>query len=345
MFVASAATALGCALIPVVALRLGLNWRAAVLAGSMAALLPLKFRTETMGDWESPYAAIALMALVVLTAWLWSERAWTTKWAVVAGLIWGAALLVSYSYIFLFWVILGIGIWVAGRGNYRPYLRFGMIQTAVVFLCLAPWAIRNYIQLGSPIFGRSNTGLELRISNNDEATANEQTNFHNGIYSIYHPLQSVPQARLVQQLGEVKFNELAMDQAREWIEAHPRRFLWLTLGRFGLFWFPTDGGMMKVFILCSITVLGWAGLVIVWNQHRVSALVLVTTLLIVPLPNYLVHVALKHSYPVEWIITMLAAVTLVAVYDRLFRSTATQFAAQDRGYLRKASDPSGIVTS
>ena len=51
---ACAVSALQCALLPLVAWRFGLDGRAAMLAGLGAALLPLKFKTETQGDWRSP---------------------------------------------------------------------------------------------------------------------------------------------------------------------------------------------------------------------------------------------------------------------------------------------------
>jgi len=60
---ACAVTALQCALIPTVARILGFTTITGLTAGTLSALLPLKFQTETTGDWEANYTALALLLL------------------------------------------------------------------------------------------------------------------------------------------------------------------------------------------------------------------------------------------------------------------------------------------
>lgn len=330
---ACAVAALLCALMPAVAHGLQFDRRAGVLAGILTALLPLKFKTETMGDWESGYAALALMLLAVLTASLWRDCSWTLRRAGLAGLAWGISLLFSYAFAFLYLAVFLAGLFVAS-GNYKRYLVFALVETAVVTLCLAPWAIRNQFALGAPVMGRTNTGLELRLSNNDLAGPSERLNYEHGVYHLYHPLQSVAEARKVRALGEIEYNRIAMQQAREWIRTHPSRFLQLTSERFLQFWFFPDPILAKAAALGILRLLGFAGLVYAWRRQPVSARVLGLILLVLPLPNYLVHVGPKHSFQLDWITTLLATVALVAAYDAI-----------KLRYWSSAWEPSGTCTS
>jgi hypothetical protein len=54
-----------------------------------------------------------------------------------------------------------IGIW---RGN-----RWFAATGGLALLFCLPWIIRNYLVLGAPYFIRDNFGLELYLSNNDQA--------------------------------------------------------------------------------------------------------------------------------------------------------------------------------
>ncbi len=310
-FFACAVTALQCALMPVVAARFLFNRMAGLIAGVSAAVLPLKFITETQGDWESNWAALALMLIAVLTVQLWTRRSFTPKQAVWNGLGWGLGLLIAWSFAPLYGAVLVAGLFVAGFAQIRRYTVYALVTTGCVALCLAPWIIRNYRAFGRFIPGRTNTGIELRVSNNDQAEAREGVNFWHGVYHLYHPLQSEKQARRVLALGEVEFNRQLTAETFAWIKANPARFARLTAQRFAIYWFfPDWQHLPKTIILWTRTMLAFAGLAVIWRANLMSARVLTLILLVVPLPNYLVHVALKHSYPIDWIFSLLASVAV-----------------------------------
>jgi hypothetical protein len=176
----------------------------------------------------------------------------------------------------------------------------------MALLLLSPWIIRNQMALGSPIATRTNFGLELRLSNNDLAGPLERENYENGVYHVYHPLQSVREAEKVRELGEVAYNSQAMGAAVAWISAHPAAFIQLTAERIFYFWFqPIPGQRIKAAWLGITSIFCFAGLYFVWKQDPVLALLLGLTLLVLPLPNYLVHVGLRHRYPLDWMCTLL----------------------------------------
>jgi hypothetical protein len=175
---------------------------------------------------------------------------------------------------------------------------------------LAPWGVRNYAQLGHPVLTRTNPGLELRISNNDLADANEKVNLHKRLYQRYHPLQSKTEAERVRALGEVEYNRRAFAEAKAWIRSRPGRFLELTVGRIKLFWFPEVDALRSV-LLGGLSVGALGGTFLLIRQNLASGLVLLLPLMIYPLPHYLVHSMIRHRSPIDWI-GVFGAVLLLA---------------------------------
>ncbi len=305
---ACACSAAVCAFIPAVGRALRIPMAASVGAALFAALVPLKFRTETQGDWETPFGALALMLVMALTVWVWREGHLSLRFAVWNGLAWSVALLFVSAFLPLFAVVMLIGMAMLRS---QAYLRFAAVVCLVVALSLAPWAWRNWRALGSPVVMRDNTGLELRVSNNDFAGPSEERNYENGVYHRYHPLQSEAEARKVRDLGEIAYNRMAMAEARAWIDAHPGRFLQLTLQRAQRYWFFSDGRFLfKALLLAFYTALALVGMLYLYARDRAAFAIVLAVLVMVPLPNYLVHVGLRHRYLIDWLLMLLAALTV-----------------------------------
>ncbi len=303
---ACAVTAAQAAILPLVARALGIDYRIGLAASVFSALLPIKFATQTMGDWEAPYTALFLMLIAVMTVKTWQQENFHLTRAVWTGVAWGFALLFVSAFLPLFLVLMAVGFLLISRRFWMPYVRFCAVQGLVALLLLTPWTVRNYYALGKPIVTRSNYGLELRISNNDIAGPNEAENFRQGVYHIYHPLQNPREALRVRELGEVEYNRLAEQEAKAWISSHPAHFLKLTALRIAWFWFFYDADhLMKFAALLLSALLGFVGLFYLWQRNPYSGTALGMVLLIFPLPNYLVHVGLRHKYPIDWILTLL----------------------------------------
>jgi len=304
---ATAVSSLQIALLPGVAVTLTLSKRVGLLAGLVMALYPARPLVEVDGDWESPYIALALMLAAILAARLWKNRDLRGWIAVRHGLGWGVVLLFVSALLPLFAAFLIVdGFWL--RHQLRRYFLFAALKIMVVAACLAPWTIRNYFALGAPIVTRSNNGIELRISNNDFAVSDQRENMLRGLFNRYHPLQSRAEALKVRQLGEIEYNRELVAEARQWIYSHPRRFLELTLGRIRCFWFYIDPtSRTKTAFLWLIDALGFLGLAVALRRRPVAGVALGLITLVYPLPNYLVHVGLRQSYPVEWLMLLLAS--------------------------------------
>ncbi len=318
---ASCVTSLACGVLPSVAVNLNFPRSAGVLAGLFSALLPLSPLVQVDGDWEAPYTALALMLVCVLTARLWRNPQLTLKRSLLHGVCWGICLLFVSALAPLLLAFLLVGFFYCRRSGLSPYLKFAIVQFGVAALCLTPWVIRNEHALGSPVWSRTNLGIELRVSNNDWASPDQRLDSLNGVYNRYHPLQNASEAAKVRDLGEVAYNQQAAADATAWIHTHPLRFIQLCMGRFRCFWLYPDPSRIKALLLGAIILIGIVGLVLAWQYNRIAAALFTLVLLIYPLPNYLIHVGVRQQYPIDWIMILLCA-TLFA--RRELRQTNAQ---------------------
>ena len=328
MVLASVITALIGALLPSLAGVLRLPLLAGVIAGLIFALSPVQID----GAWESPYVLLALMLIAGLTVHLWREQNTAFGSAALYGVCWGIALLFAPAMLTTFVVLAIAGIYFFRQAHLRSYLAFVVVETLVVGLCLAPWAIRNERAFGSPVFTRSNFGLELRVSNNDQAGADQMAAITNGAFRKFHPFMSIAEAMRVRDMGEVAYNKEELRLAREWIFAHPRKFVELSLTRARYVWFghypavssgslSTRATVTAQRTLHYLTALfALLGLIYVVRNQFATGTVLLILLLTYTAPYYFVHFTHRYVYPVEWILMLLSAVVLVEIWQRWYRA-------------------------
>jgi hypothetical protein len=314
--ISSAITSLGFALLPFASNRILCSAAPGILAGLLCALFPWKPMVQIDGDWETPYTALFLTVLVPMTIELWRRKSFTWQKAVAHGLYWGFGLLFASVLLPLLPVLAAVGFWFLKGTGWVRYVRFVALEFFVIFICLTPWIVRNERALGFPIVTRSNLGLELRISNNDDATSDQRANFLLGVYHKYHPLQSIEEAKRVKQLGEVAYNKWASEQAKDWIRTHPRRFLVLTAERIKDFWFYPDPSKFKAMFGDLTAILGFAGLVQVWQRDKMNGAVLTSVLLVYSAPSYLIHVGARQRFPVDWLLMLLTVFAVTGYFGR-----------------------------
>jgi hypothetical protein len=130
------------------------------------------------------------------------------------------------------------------------------VQLAVAGAMLLPWTIRNSYALGAPVWGRSNFGLELHVSNNGLATATWDGNKERGVFLAMQPTANDAERMRVRESGEVVYNCEKFRQADTWIATHPQRFSTLTVERAFLFWFPSLLRPVQTVALAAVTLAG-----------------------------------------------------------------------------------------
>jgi hypothetical protein len=215
-------------------------------------------------------------------------------------------------------LVLG-GWFLLPRASRGSFTRLITVQFAIAATLLVPWALRNRIVLGSTIWTRSNSGLELNLSNNDQATPDWADNWRRGLFNAMHPFVSAVEKQRVRQLGEVEYNRESIATAKAWILHHPRRFAVLTAQRAFLFWFPRMDQRRDTVLLAFLTVLGIAGLVWLWTTGAIASRFFLILWVSFAAPLSLFQASFRLRYPIEWTLYFCAAYLIVQVTGRIGR--------------------------
>jgi len=284
--------------------------------GTAAALLAILLPAfPVLPGSEGIYVAVGLMLFCLLSEKCLSGRlSWGTKALVIGGMA-GLVLLLSSTTLmvivpYLLYLVFGER-WPLGRA-----VGFLMAVTFASTLVLAPWAVRNYYALGSPIFSRDNLGLEIALSNNDSAESSQVENLSKGIFESLHPTLSRNEALQVKALGEVEYNRRKMREGISWIREHPRRFTVLTLQRARDFWFPNPDESVCAYPLWIVTLVSAGGLVLLIRRRPSTGLFFVSVLVLFPIVFYLVHSSIRLRLPIVWMTALLAGYFLTAEWTK-----------------------------
>lgn len=294
-------SAILCMLVCFAGPALGIGAIPGFAAALVLAILPPSLAVELCNDQEATLVGVLTVAVVVATAaWLRRSGVGTTS----LGLLWGFALLAAPNLALVYAGCLLLGATVPDLRRKIPLL---ILLPAIV---LAPWMIRNRLELGHWFFIRDNFGLELRVSNADDAVADPSLNAERGAMQDYHPLFNPAAAERVRKEGEVALYNRYTHDAIRWIIAHPRRFIDLTAEHFKLFWWSVGGSRRQLVGRTAALLLAAVGLVWLWQQERLSALLLINLFVLYPLVYYLLQSYGRYRFPIEWAVIVLAVYAL-----------------------------------
>jgi hypothetical protein len=293
---AAAAVSAQYALLPSLAEATGLGRSIGFLAGIAGAALPIRQWVETAGSHENTFAGLALLVLFRISIPLWTQERW--RHAALCGLAWGAGVLLSPALLPALAAVL-----IVAPLRDRKLLRNSAIAGITALATLIPWTVRDYVALGAFVPLRSNFGLELAVSNSDNATGIETWNSNSWI----HPYSQASEAEKMRQMGEAAYYAMRQKQGMDWIRSHPARFARLTVLRVVYFWFTPVYGLVKGMFLDLLTAGGMLGLVFLFRAHSPHAAAITGIWLLFPLPYYLLQVSPRYRYPIDWMVWLLAA--------------------------------------
>ena len=303
------------AMLPLFAVVAGLTPRVGILAGALGALPPVHIWVQTHRG-EPALTAIFLMMAMGYTLWMWRTEAFTLGSGLLLGALWGLAILSSASTAPVFALLILVSIYFFRAAPFRS-TGFAVLAALLV---MSPWLIRNWIVLGSPVL-RSNFGLELRIANNEMATADSEDNLDTGAYYKYHPIRSREEALRVRQLGEVAYNRVVLHDALDWISKNPRAFVSLTLQRAKNFWLVGTNHPANFLLDLMTLLLALPGIVLMARgagRHYALASLICLWLGYAPLYS-IVQSSVRYSYPVEWSLILPIGVFAAAAVDFILR--------------------------
>jgi hypothetical protein len=300
------------AMLPAIAIALGLGFWPGVLAGFGGALIPLHYWPESMGDFENTFSGLFLE--LMFWQFLRFLQAPSAEWrrAVKAGFLFGTGPLLAPTVAPVLAGFVAIG-YTRLRPPRKTAICWLVILAAATLATLTPWLARNYLQLGALSFIRDDFGLELFVSNHDGATPVAERNYVKPYWIAVHPHYSTAAALEVRR-GESEFERRMLSEAIAWIHAHPRQFVSLTVSRTIDFWFavvPRFGWMLWV-----VTVLAAIGWLLLLRESAFAAICLGSVLLGYSAVFSLIETTVRYQHPIWWVLLLL---TGWAVYVPLRR--------------------------
>lgn len=109
-------------------------------------------------------------------------------------------------------------------------------------LIVFPWIVRNYLVFDRLILVRDNLGGELAYSNSDCATFSLLWKHGQWLLLQSSSDREPERSAEVLAMGEARYNDSRLREARLWITDNPRKFMSLCVQRFVAFWLPHDRG-------------------------------------------------------------------------------------------------------
>jgi 4-amino-4-deoxy-L-arabinose transferase-like glycosyltransferase len=205
------------------------------LAGRTAALLyalyPAHIAYTGAVMSETSYTAVAMAGFLALVA---GRRDW--RGLLAAGLLFGLATLMRpQTMLFPAGAIIALLI-VCRDFGWRDAARALLIVHLVLFATVLPWSLRNQRVMGEFVLVSTNGGSSLLTGANDGATG-DHYDWENGplwaASGIPHDQKIVRQVELDHRFGAM---------ARDWIRAHPGRYLALGPKKLALLWRKDSDG-------------------------------------------------------------------------------------------------------
>ena len=315
---------ISCAVLPAAAMALGLPLWCGVGAGLASALIPIHRTAETFNAWDEPYAALGLMAVLILFVRWNALRERRLGALVTYGALWGLLLYLAAPLASVLAGLCLLGIFMSrGERSVWSEMRSWVVIAIAVGLVLLPWTIRNRMELGGWVFARSSFGLMFQISNTEEA----------GLLgdSRLHPSYSVPEAERVRSMGEIAYNHELQQTAVHWIQTHRKEFAVLTLERFVTFWSGWWGNPETAVFYSLTTLLAAFGAWFMWKDgHRQVLFVFLPAWICYPTVYYIVAYSPRYQIAIWWTVVLAAAYGAGCLIQRM-RSGASEPMVVERG--------------
>ena len=292
------------ALLVVLALACGLSRRVGILAGAVGALFPLHPRVEVRG-WEASFVGMCWVAVLAFTIYWWRCRSTSRLFAALVGFCWGLLILAAPQMLAVFAAVMTLYFLVVPQGT----LGRTSIAVAAAALAILPWMIRNEKTFHQVFFIRSNFGLELSMSNHDDANPLFVKEMYEAggrnFFKRRHPGSSLQEAQLVQRMGEVNYHHWRFEEASQWIKTHPRAFLGLTAQRIWYFWFSFP--WYRSLIQLPLVAAALLGLITLSRIVPLAGWLFAACWTMFPLVYYVVFFDTRYAYPMNQSLLFLAA--------------------------------------
>ena len=217
------------------ALRFGLSPRRALFAAAVVAFDPVlvvqcrSVMTETL-------------AATLLAFSLWALARNTTRSMVISGVGFGLLALCRPS-LLPAWGLVLLGALVCKPGGARDRVARGLAIALPCVLVMLPWAVRNQLQVGAPVWTTTHGGYTLYLANNPVYYSEV---LHGPPGSVWSGARQAAWFRQVNReaagMPEPGADLYFAREAIRFIRSHPGDFVRASLARLGRFWgvMPAD---------------------------------------------------------------------------------------------------------
>jgi 4-amino-4-deoxy-L-arabinose transferase-like glycosyltransferase len=259
------------------------------------ALLPYEMYWAIHWAWDTTFSPL-LLALVFLISLKLTEAHGWKLWAVFSAL-WGLIALSNPSML-SFLPFCGLWIWYRRYEACERSLGGVVLASAVFFVCLTPWMVRNYRVFGRFVFIRDDFGLQFRLGNGP---------FADGRLRAYlQPNLDPAEFEQFRQLGELAYAERCKRLAFTWVREHPRQFAIFSLKRFFYYWngVPRETGStapvdFRTSLFLASSVLAIWGLARAIRKKLPGAWLFFWLVLSYPTVYYFVFPHARYRHPIE----------------------------------------------
>lgn len=259
------------------------------------ALLPYTWYWSIHWIWDATISPF-LLSLIFLTALELQSWEGMRGW-VLFGALWGVVTLLNPSML-SFLPFCGLWVWYRRHKSERRSLAGVVVASAVFFLCLSPWLLRNYRTFGRLVFIRDDFGEQLRLGNGPYA---------DGMLMAYlQPNLNVTELKRFQSMGELEYARVRKQEALAFVRENPARFAVISLKRFIYYWAgvlkPGDSvgvGMLRNSLFLASSVLALWGLGRAVRKKVPGAWLFALLVLSYPTTYYFVFPHARYRHPIE----------------------------------------------
>jgi len=245
--------------------------------------------------WDTTFTPLILSIIFLIALELQDGRGFR-GW-LLFGSLWGVGALANPSML-AFLPFCGLWIWRQRFKGGLPSIAGVALSSAVFFLVLAPWLVRNYEVFGKFVFLRDDFGLQFRLGNNPMADGM--------LIATLQPNLNKLELEKFQSMGELAYSEECKRLAFLWIREHPGRFWIVSAKRFFYYWNgvpkPSDSRApwdfrTSLFLACSVLAI-WGACRAVRQKVR-GAWLFAGLMLTYPTTYYFVFPHARYRHPIE----------------------------------------------
>jgi 4-amino-4-deoxy-L-arabinose transferase-like glycosyltransferase len=291
--------------------RRTLGERIGLWAAWLWSVSPFFFRWPASWIWDFAASGLLLTTNLVLTLDLANDGT-RARWLQLGGL-WGVTALTNPALLSIlpFSVIYGV---LANLRDRKARIKNAALSMILCLVIVSPWAIRNMIVFGRPVFLRSNFWFEFHLGN---------YHYSNGMgYMGLHPGANPRQLRKYAELGEQGYIQSAKTEALNFVRRYPREFIDLTLHRVLWFW---DGTPLlyqgqewwKPWKFWPLSVTAWLGMIFLLTRRPRGWILCAACLVVYPLPYYLTYSISKYRYAIEPEMLLLSVYLASVIWSEL----------------------------